>query len=160
MKPFEFEGFHLLLAVVSEVTDDAGGIADGEGVGGDIFGDYGTGADHYVVAYRYSGAYRYRPSNPYTIADSYRLSPLNYLIACLGIQRVTGSVNTYVRTDEDVVTKPHLRLVKDCEVEVGEEPFADEDVASVVAKERLVYLEPFAMTAQQFAKYLLLILDP
>ena len=51
---------------------------------------------------------------------------------------MTGSVDADIRADEAVVADCDFSFVEDCEVEVGEEAFANGYLFAVIAVERLI----------------------
>jgi len=60
-----------------DLPDDLAGVADGEGVCGDVFGDDAAGANHAIIAYGDAWTYLHSSANPNIISNPYRSSIFN-----------------------------------------------------------------------------------
>ena len=81
---------------------------------------------------------------------------LQPLIALFRVKRMARCIEPAVRRDENVVSKGHLRAVKDNRIVVGKEIFADGNIAAVIAPERCKDRKTLAGRAEQTAHQLVL----
>ena len=107
-------------------------------IGRDIFGYDRSCTDGYVVSDCDSGKDSDAAANPYIVADGNRFSPLVACVPFDWVSAMAGCIDTYVRSDETVITDSYFCLVKDRKVEIGKETLADANLFAVIAIEWLI----------------------
>lgn len=88
-------------------------------------------------------------ADPDIVADRDGMGVLQPLIALFRVKRMARCIEPAVRRDENVVSKGHLRAVKDNRIVVGKEIFADGNIAAVIAPERCKDRKTLAGRAEQ-----------
>ena len=111
----------MALVLFGQFFDDMARIADCHYVSWDVFGDDRSGTDGNVVSYGDSGKDSDAAADPYVVADGNRFSPLVAGVPFDWVGAMAGCIDADVRSDEAVVTDGNLCLVKNSEVEIGEE---------------------------------------
>ena len=133
------------------MPDDPTGVADGDGVGGDVADHDGTGTNGDIVADGDTWQDGDTAAYPYMMANGDGQGPLLTGVALDGVGAVTGGVDTDVGTDEAVVADGDTGFVKDGEIEVGKEAASDTDLTAIVAAEGLIDQEVIVSDAAQQA---------
>lgn len=110
-----------------QMADDLGGISGDHDVGGNVFRDYGTGADDSVVADSDAGHHSDVASEPDVFAERDGFSPFEAFVAALSVKGMAGGIEGAVGAYEAVFADSHLRLVKDGtpHIHVGPLPYLD-----------------------------------
>ena len=121
---------------VSNITDDAAGIPDGQCSRRNIPVHHASCADDAVVADSDARKDADVRSYPHVVAYGDRAGIFESLVALGHIEWMPGRIDAYVGGDEDVVAYGHFRSVEDCQIDVGECVAPDEYIVSVVAMER------------------------
>ena len=136
-----------------QVFDGTGGVAEGEGVWGDVLGDDAAGADDGTFADGDTGEDDDVAAYPHVVANFYWKRPHDASVAWLDLKRVGYGAQTYVWSDKDAVADSHLGLIKVNKVEIAHEVVADADVEPEVAVERRIDVEVLARCAKKLANY-------
>ena len=123
---------------VLKSLDHFRGIADGDGVGGDVMCNNRSGSYGTIIADGDAGQEGHIPADPYIIADSHGFRPFLARLTFTRIGAMTRAVDMHAGSYETIVADGDIRLVQDGKAEVREETFADADMLAVVAIERLV----------------------
>src|SRR5438034_295559 len=104
----------------------------------DVSGYDTSGPDDRLRADFHTGADDNPTSDSYIRADLDGLGEL-LLAAKFGVHRVRGGVDLHDRTEQREVANLHHAHVEDHAVEVEEDPLPQQDVRSVIAKERRLH---------------------
>ena len=113
-------------------------VAHCDDIGRDVADHDRASPDGHVVANGDPGQDGDIATYPHIVTDTDRLCPFLAAVALLGVSAVTGSVDTDMGAYEAIVADGDTGLIKHGEVEVGEKPFSDTDLLSVVTIKRLV----------------------
>lgn len=76
-------------------------------------------------------------ANPYVIANGYRFSILQTLVAQVYVEGMSGRVETTIWSNEHIVAKGYRRSVENDAVDVAVKVFANMNVVTIVAVEWL-----------------------
>ena len=106
---------------------------------GNVFNDYASGSDCTAITNRYPRENCHIAAYPAVSAYGHRLGPFLSCVTFLRVSAMAVRIDAYIRSDEDIVADCDWSLVKDDEIEVGEEPPADLDMLPVVTMEWRVY---------------------
>lgn len=99
---------------------------------------YASGSDGAVVADGHAGENAYVCSDPYIVAHGDGTRIFQSGVAQVGIQWMPGGVESAVGGYEYVASECYRCFIEDDKIDVGVEIFADVDIVSVVAIERLL----------------------
>ena len=115
-------------------SDHAAGVAYGYRVVGDVVHHYGAAANDYVGTDADTRHHLHSATYPYIVAHGDGVGILEALVAALGVDGVTGSVEAAVGGYEYVVAKGDLGGIEDDGVVVGKEVVAYLDVVAIDRK--------------------------
>ena len=90
-------------------------------------------------------------ANPYVIANGYRFSILQTLVAQVYVEGMSGRVETTIWRNEHIVAKGYRRSVENDAVDVAVKVFANMNVVNIVAVERMLNQKLLLGAAKQRA---------
>lgn len=114
--------------------------------------DHASGSDNRVVSDADSGQNDGAGSNPDIVSNRNRVGVFQTAVTLRGIQGMTGSVETAVRSYENVLSETDRCTVEQHAVYVHIKIFTDFDVVAVVAVERLFDEEVVSSLSEQTAQ--------
>ena len=125
--------------LIFELFDDDTRIAYSDAVGRDVFNDYASCSDCAAFTNRHPRKNCHTASYPTVITNSHWLGPFLSCIAFLRVSAMAGSIDAYIRSNEDIIADCYRRLIKNNEIEVSKEFLADLDMFPIVTMEWRVY---------------------
>ena len=121
-----------------EILDHLAGIANCHAATRDVLDNHTSGTDGDIAANGHTRKDGHGASYPDIVPDSHRLRPFPSGVPFLRVRAMAGSVNAHVRTDETVIAYSDRSFIKNREIEIRKEAFANGNIATVVAIEGLV----------------------
>ena len=125
--------------LIFELFDDDTRIAYSDAVGRDVFNDYASCSDCAAFTNRHPRKNCHTASYPTVITNSHWLGPFLSCIAFFRVSAMAGSIDAYIRSNEDIIADCYRRLIKNNEIEVSKEFLADLDMFPIVTMEWRVY---------------------
>ena len=138
-------------------ADRAAGITYSHYIVGDVFHHDRATANDYVRTNLHAWHYMYACANPYIIAHRDGVGVLQALIAALGINRMTCSVETTVGSDKHIIAKSDFGTIQNDGIVVGKEVLAYFDIIAIIAPEWCQNAAVVGFLAKQLVEDLLLV---
>ena len=126
------------------------GIADSHRVIGDVLHHDAAAADDHIAADGHARHHLHACADPDIVPHRDRVGILKPGVAALEVDGVTSGVETAVRRNKDVIAEFHLSTIKDDQVVVGVEIFAQFDVVAIIAPERRSDIKILPRLAEKF----------
>ena len=119
------------------VANHPAGVSYSQRVGGNVLCHHAAGTNYAIIANRYARQHAYLSPNPYVVANGDGLGIFKALVAQVDIEGMSGRVETAIGRNEHIVAKGYRCSVENDAVDVAEKVFADMNVVTIVAIERL-----------------------